>query len=413
MINTMRQLLYHGSITAPASKSFIQRALAIATLCKGKTIIQNPAFCDDTSSALKMSEALGADISVSRNIIEIQGNLKPIRHILSAGESGLGIRMFATIASLLNHEIKLTGEGSLRLRPIHMIEESLKQLGVVIKSNEGLLPITVCGPLKGGKAIVDGSISSQVLTGLLIALPLTNDDSTLEVKNLNSKPYIDLTLKVMSEFGINIDNEDYSTFHIKGNQSCNSCRYTIEGDWSGASFHLVGGAISGDVIISGLNTTSLQSDRKIISALSIAGATIQADYNSVQVIKNQLKAFEFDATHCPDLFPPLVVLAASCIGTSQITGVSRLQHKESNRALVLKNEFEKIGVEIIIDNDSMLISGGKITGGEINSNNDHRIAMAGSIAGLISNTPVKVCQPEAINKSYPGFYNDFNKLLVR
>jgi 3-phosphoshikimate 1-carboxyvinyltransferase len=319
--------------------------------------------------------------------------------------------MFTPIASLFTEEMELTGKGSLLKRPISMLENPLKMLGVKIESNNGFLPIKIKGPLLGGKAFVDGKISSQVLTGLLIALPKAKTDSYLIVENLQSIPYINMTIEIMKHFGVEIKHSGYQEFFIKGNQNYQAIQYYVEGDWSGAAFHLVAAAINGKVTLNGLSFDSAQADKAILNAIELAGSSIKVEKNIISIQKKDLRSFEFDATQSPDLFPPLVILAAACNGISRIKGVNRLIHKESNRALVLQNEMKKIGIRIELKGDIMKISGGKISGGIIHSNNDHRIAMAGAIAGLISENPIEIEQAEAINKSYPGFFADFDKLV--
>lgn len=401
---------YRGKIKAPASKSYMQRAIGIALLAEGETHIFNPAFCNDTYSILKIAAQLGADVHVSEEMVSIKGNLNFQQNVLSVGESGLGIRMMTPIVSLFPQKTELTGKGSLLKRPIEMLEAPLTSLGVKVKTEEGFLPISVEGPLQGGEAHVDGSISSQVLSGLLIALPKAQEDSILHVHQLQSIPYVNMTLEILRDFGVEISHENYQIFHIQGQQNYQAREYTVEGDWSNAAFHLVGGAIAGEIIVTGINTISLQADRAIINALETAGAQVEMEENQVKVTRKNLKAFSFDATHCPDLFPPLVVLASACQGTTSIKGVNRLLFKESNRALVLKNEMGKLGISIKLEGDFMLIKGGKIRGGKIHSNNDHRIAMAAAIAGLIAENPIEIEQAEAVAKSYPYFFRDFEDL---
>lgn len=404
---------YKGKIKAPASKSYMQRVVAIALLADGETCITNPSFCNDTLAVLKIAEQLGAVVTTSEDMVRIKGNKKLNDNtILSAGESGLGIRTFTPIAALYNKKIQLTGEGSLLQRPISMLEDPLTTLGANIQSTNGYLPVTVQGPLKGGVAKVDGSISSQVLTGLLISLPKALNDSILKVTDLQSIPYVDMTLEIIKDFGVDITHQNYEIFTIKGNQTYTAKNYRVEGDWSGVAFHLVGAALAGEVEVDGINTHSAQADRAILQAIEKAGANVEIFDDSVKVSKNKLQAFTFDATHCPDLFPPLVVLAAACKGTTILKGVNRLLHKESNRAIVLKNEMEKLNVQIKIKEDLMYVEGGKISGGKIHSNNDHRIAMAGAIAGLIAENAVEIEQAESINKSYPYFFKDFEKLTI-
>ena len=400
-----------GKIRAPFSKSYTQRAIALALLAKGETQILNPAICDDTFAAISLAKGLGSAVKTEKNKLVINGDFKKVSAELSAGESGLALRMFSPIAALLENKINIAGVGSLLKRPVSMMESPLISLGVKFKSNNGFLPIQIQGPLKGGSITIDGSLGSQFLTGLLISLPLANEDSILTVNNLQSIPYINMTLEIINDFGVNIENINHKKFIIKGNQNYKATNYTVEGDWSNGAFLLVGGAISGHVEVFGLNPHSKQADIAILKALNLAGAKIMISGNSIVVIKSELRGFEFDATHCPDLFPPLVILAAACKGKSTLKGTQRLIHKESNRAIVLQTEMGKIGIKIELEGNNMIVHESKITGGDIHSNNDHRIAMAGAIAALRSKNPITIQHAEAINKSYPGFYMDFESLI--
>lgn len=396
-----------GQITAPASKSMMQRAIAAALLAKTPTTISNATYCNDSRAALNVIRNLGACVEENHDTISIYPAFQPTGEILNCGESGLAIRMFTPIAALYNRELTLTGEGSLLSRPVTMIEKPLHHLGVKVTTTHGCPPLTVTGPLTGGTAQVDGSISSQFLTGLLMALPVAPHDSRLKVINLKSTPYIDMTLALLKRFQVHITHDHYQIFHIKGNQQYRTGNYKVEGDWSGAAFILVAGAIAGKVTVSQIDPLSPQADRKIIDALKMAGAHVEIGQDSITVCQDHLQAFQFNATHCPDLFPPLVTLACHCNGTSCISGVERLTHKESNRALVLQNEFSAIGAQISIKNNHMLITGKKLTGGNLDSHNDHRIAMAGTIAALHAENNVFIHNPECVAKSYPDFFQDF------
>jgi len=397
----------NGTQMAPASKSMMQRAIAIAALADGTSVLHNYTPCNDSDAALKIAENLGATVTVSGTDVTIAGGFSPVRSRLNCGEAGLGIRMFTPIASLANHEMVLEGEGSLKTRPVTMLEGPLGELGVDIKTNNGFVPITLNGPLKGGAAFIDGSMSSQMLTGMLIALPLAQNDTVLTVKDLKSKPYIDMTLEIMADFGITVTHDNYKTFSIKGNQQYKAREYAVEGDWSGASFPLAAAGISGSVTVTNLRSDSKQADIAFLEALRRAGASVQQNPDSVTVQKKQLNAFEFDANECPDLFPPLVSLAANCSGVTKLYGVGRLKHKESDRATVLKDEFAKLGVQVDIDDDCMRVTGGPISGAPMFAHNDHRIAMTAAVAALNADTPIEIENAECIDKSYPGFYDDF------
>jgi len=293
-----------------------------------------------------------------------------------------------------------------------MIEEALNQLGVKCKSSDGFLPITIQGPITGGHCEIDGSISSQLLTGLLMALPLASKDSEIKVKNLKSKPYIDMTLQLLNSFGISVENSDYTLFRIPGNQKYVPHNYTVEGDWSGGAFLLVAGAISGQLTVKGLRSDSRQSDISVLKALKMAGVQMIIGEDQVEISKSELKPFEFDATESPDLFPPLVALASYCSGISTIKGVSRLIFKESNRAKTLMEEFGKMNVKIEVTDDIMSITGGRPDAARVESHDDHRIAMATAVASLGATGRVSIRDSQCVAKSYPGFFDDLRHLGV-
>jgi len=402
-----------GTIQAPPSKSFMQRAVAAALLANDVSLIVNPSLCEDSKAALNAAENLGASIIKNSEAVIIKGGLHLRSDLLDCGESGLCIRMFTPIAALTGKRVVLTGRGSLTKRPVSRIEEGLLALGVSIKSNDGLLPIEVSSALKGGYAEIDGSLSSQFLTGLLMALPLAEKDSVIKVKNLTSKKYIDITMDVLKYFGIDIENHGYEEFIIKAGQRYKPAEIEIEGDWSGAAFILCAGAISGHVRIRGLNPYSSQPDREIITALKQCGAEVNIDKYFVEVSKKNLNGFEFDAEGCPDLIPPLAALAMHCKGESVIKGTDRLKNKESDRKTALKSEFEKLGGIIRVDNNAMIIHGSNITGGEINSHGDHRIAMACATASLSGSGSVAIDDAECVNKSYNKFFKNLTELGAR
>jgi 3-phosphoshikimate 1-carboxyvinyltransferase len=397
-----------GTVTAPASKSMMQRAIAAALLADSPMRISNPTYSNDSNAALSVIQALGATVVKGQSYIDINGSMNPTGETLVFGESGLGIRMFSPIAALYHKPLTLTGEGSLLKRPISMIIQPLQDLGVNVTTNNGFPPLTVTGPLKGGQSMVDGSVSSQQLTGLLMALPMAQGDSHLKVIDLKSTPYIDMTLKLLQRFNIEVSHHQYRDFHIKGDQvyHCDSGHYYVEGDWSGAAFLLAAGAVGGSVSVTGLDTESPQADRKFMEALIAAGADVNISSDRIDVQKKNLKHFQFDATHCPDLFPPLVALACNCEGTSIITGVERLAHKESNRAHSLQKEFNTLGGDVQVKGNQMHIKGQKLKGGAIDSHNDHRIAMAGAIAAINAENTVHIHDAMCAAKSYPAFFED-------
>ncbi|TXH21151.1 MAG: 3-phosphoshikimate 1-carboxyvinyltransferase [Chitinophagaceae bacterium] len=408
-----------GTILAPASKSSMQRACAAALLSKNECHIFNPGHSNDDKAALDIIQKLGATVTViDENVIIINSdytrhsNIQSVSDSINCGESGLSIRMFTPIAALAENPITIKGEGSLTIRPMNFFDEILPLLDVKIQSNEGKLPMQIHGPLKAKNITVDGSLSSQFLTGLLMAYAASaiSEEITITVKDLKSKPYIDLTLDVMHNFGLSVpENKNYEQFIFKKSELENSkdskIHYTVEGDWSGGAFLLVAGAICGNIKVRGLQINSTQADKAILDALIAANAGITIDAKEISLHAASLKAFNFDATDCPDLFPPLVALASYCDGITVIKGVSRLAHKESNRGLTLQEEFGKMGVKIELIGDEMKIHGGVgVKGADVHSRHDHRIAMACAVAALKADGITTIEDAEAINKSYPDFY---------
>lgn len=411
MIKTIERSSVSGVVSAPPSKSLTQRAIAAALLARGKTVISNPSFCNDSRAALKMAERLGASVSASDDNIEVIGSSKELSEVLlNCGESGLALRMFSPVAALLSRTCTLTGEGSLLKRPVSMITDALSQLGTSAESDRGFLPLTLKGYLKGGRIEIDGSSGSQILTGLLIALPCTQTDSEINVLNLKSKPYIGLTLKLLEDFGIYVENHDYRRFVIPGKQAYKARNYCVEGDWSGSSFLLVAGALAGEVRVMNLRQGSMQADVAVIEALNLAGAKVVIESDSVTATKRELRSFDFDATDSPDLFPPLAALASGCMGITRIKGVSRLEHKESNRALTIAGVLNGLGISTRVSDDEMLIEGGEVSGSTVSSCDDHRIAMMASVAALTGCGRVAVTGAEAVSKSYPEFFDDLIEL---
>jgi 3-phosphoshikimate 1-carboxyvinyltransferase len=399
-----------GEIKAPPSKSMTQRAIAAAMLADGQSLLLNPSYCDDSLAAMSIAVSLGARVEPQADKMKITGSGELKEKKLNCGESGLAIRLFSPIAALFDEEITMTGAGSLKKRPMQMIEDALNQLGVKCSSTDGFLPLTIKGPLKGGYCEIDGSVSSQLLSGLLMSLPLAEDKSVIKVNNLKSKPYIDMTLGVLRDFGIMITNERFEFFRVPGQQKYLPVNYEVESDWSGGSFLLVAGAINGDLKVRGLRTDSFQSDMAILKALERAGATMKISEGKVEISKSDMEAFEFDATESPDLFPPLVALASYCKGITKLKGASRLVHKESDRASTLSEEFGKMNIKIEINDDYLIVTGGKVKGARINSHDDHRIAMAAAVAALGASDTVHIKDSHCIAKSYPGFFDDLRKV---
>jgi 3-phosphoshikimate 1-carboxyvinyltransferase len=425
---TIHPSILKGTRQAPASKSSMQRACAAALILEGQTSITNPGHSNDDKAALGILEAVGCKFQTQDDklIIDSTNSWLSIKSqdtmrnlAVNFGESGLGIRMFTPILALSKHRIFIDGEGSLRNRPMDFFDKILRGLVEEFESAAGYIPLKIKGPLIPKNIEIDGSLSSQFLTGLLFAYSASDAKHvSIKVNNLKSKPYIDLTLKVMRDFGLRVpENKNYEEFYFHQLPTTNyqlpTINYTVEGDWSGGAFLLVAGAIAGNIAVKGLDINSTQADKKIIEALKDCGCNILIENNEIEVSNptSGISGFTFDATDCPDLFPPLVALAAYCNGETKIKGVKRLAHKESNRALTLQQEFAKMGVEIILQDDSMIVKGAdKIKGAIVHSHHDHRIAMACAVAGLKADGETIIEEFDAINKSYPDFYEHLKSL---
>lgn len=411
-----------GILVASASKSVMQRACALALLHAGITLISNPGISEDDKAALDIIQQLGARVTEKESgELEIRSyGFKALQDdslTIDCGESGLSIRMFTPIAALADSSITMKGRGSLLKRPMLFFESVLPQLGVFITTTGGHLPLQVRGPLEPRDIRIDGSLSSQFLTGLLIAFAKkATSQITIEVSELVSKPYIDLTMKMMESFGYRVRNEDYRRFIIDPKAEVDPViHFFVEGDWSSAAFLLVGATINGSITIKGLDPLSVQADKAILQLLMKAGVPVSVSDEEIVVSASSgksINAFQFDANDCPDLFPPAVALAAYGNGTSIIKGIHRLTHKESNRAQSLVQEFRRMGISVTLQDDLMLVTGGRPKGTEVDSHGDHRIAMACAVAALGAVGQMTISGSDTVAKSYPGFYDDLKMLGV-
>ena len=436
-----------GEITIPASKSVAQRAIIAASLAKGESEFQNLSRCDDIDFALGVSKQIGAGVDVLGETITIHSKgfkefakqtaqihpmlpasiITPHTINLFVGESGLLSRLCIPLAAQLGEGVTITGSGTLLKREMYGCKESLEEFDAkCILSADNTLPAVISGPLSGGKVSISGKKGSQLISGLLMALPLSKKNSTLTVTNATSLPYIQLTLDVLKKFGIAIEvsqEEDRLVFTIPGKQSYQPASFSIEGDWSSASNFIVAGALFGNLKIRGLEMGSHQADRAIVDIVRGCGGYIEETPDGLIVKCSHLRAFEYDATNSPDLFPALAVLASFCEGESAIKGVDRLRTKESNRKESIMESLQKMGVDVSVEDGTMYINGisyarriveGKnIAKGTYKSFNDHRIAMAIYLASLGTPEKMDVDNVECINKSFPKFLPTFNSLKVK
>ncbi len=412
MNKTILPFKVQGSLVANPSKSYLQRAIVCAVLAKEKThfSIDNPS--DDVAAALRLLPALGA--SFQNGIILPTSSASRLDElVLSCGESGLLLRLMSTIGLGFAKLLILHGEGTLLQRSVVSLVDQLRAIGLQVESNNGFLPIIIEGEITNTSLSVNASDSSQFLSGLLIALSQRPFDCVVNLTALSSKPYIDLTLDVLKDFGVSVRHEDYNTFYVNGNQPMSSQKNSIEGDWSGAANHLVGAAISGEITMKGLSIISTQADKSIMNALVDFGAIVEVHEHEIKVQQNEKRPFVFYATHCPDLFPPLAILACAAVGTSEIIGLHRLENKESNRQRSIVKMLNVLGVNYRIVEDSIFIEGkGKVHGGTIATFNDHRISMAGAIAACISTSDIIIDNVACVSKSYPNFFDDLKELSV-
>lgn len=397
-----------GKIRIPASKSHAQRVLACALMNPQETCISGVGNSDDEQVALKLIAQLGATITTYEHEISVRG-IELSNHTIShvdMGEAGLSTRMFTPILAVSSNTIEIQGRGSILNRPMTFFESYFPQLSIQIKTTNGCLPLEIQGPLSPISLEVDASQSSQYITGLIYAFVASKStrNETITLKNPASIPYIELSLEVLNSFGISVEFQNFA-LQFSGPYAWKNTAVQIEGDWSSASFFCVAASISGTLTIQNLNPTSTQADRAILEVIEQFGAKIGWENNELTITSNQRNGFEFDATHCPDLFPPLAVLAVFGTEKSTIKGVHRLIHKESNRALAIQSEFQKMGIRVAIEADEMHVFPAKsINKTTIDTHGDHRIAMACAILGIFSTEGIELENPRVVNKSFPEFY---------
>jgi len=400
-----------GVVTAPPSKSITQRACAAALLHHGNTVIHNAGSSLDEQAALRIIKQLGATVVREDGNIRIMSHgVNPVSDTIDCGESGLAARLFIPIAALSDKPITVSGSGTLLQRPLGLLDGILPELHVQMAGTNGHLPVLIRGPLVPRDISIDGSESSQFISGILFALCYAQQTPllTLNVTDPKSTPYLDLTIDVLRKAGYHIEHDRYETFRLhQVAQRPTELELEVEADWSGAAAMLVAGALAGEVTVKEMHPDSRQADKAVLSVLENVGASVTWQGNSVTASRANLMSFEFDATDCPDLFPVLAILAACCRGESYIKGVHRLFTKESNRAESISEMLENFDVPYSIEDDTLAITGVKrLSGTIIDAHNDHRIVMAAAIGALRAGSRVDIVGAEAVNKSYPAFFND-------
>lgn len=403
-----------GIVTVPSSKSICHRAIICAGLSKGVSNISNVNFSKDIEATCKAMENLDVSITKDKSILKIEGpqKLEIINPDMKCNESGSTLRFMIPIAAVTGEKAVFNGEGELVRRPLTPYVKIFDDQNIKYTDSLGQLPLTIEGRLKPGEYKIEGNISSQFITGLLFALPLLDGDSKIIISSeLESKPYVDLTLDVLKDFGIDIENVNYREFLIKGKQQYKAQDIFVEGDFSQAAFWLVAGTLGAGVHCQGLNIESLQGDKEIINIIENMGGKISIEKDIIRALPSDTKGIVFDGTQCPDLVPILAVLGALSEGTTEIVNASRLRIKECDRLKAICSELKRIGANIEEKPDGLIIKGKKsLLGGQVNSWGDHRIAMALAIASIRCKEPVIINDADCVKKSYPNFWKDFKKV---
>lgn len=420
MKKIIRKSKLKGSINIPPSKSLSHRAIIAASLAKGKSKIENIILSEDILATIEAMKSFGVEIDINedennRHFLEISGkkDLKLASDEIFCNESGSTLRFLVPFFTLVDSKVTYTGENKLIERPLDSYYKIFDEKGIKYKTDNNNLPLRVSGKLKSGEYKIAGDISSQFITGLMFVLPLLNGDSVIKItKKLESKGYVDLTLDVLKKFGIKIINNDYKEFKIPGNQEYISRDYFVPGDYSQAAFFIVSNLLGNDICLKGLKEKSLQGDKAILDIINKVGGNFQfSDKGLIITKKNNLKGINVDVKDCPDLVPVLAVLLSFCKGQSQIVNAERLRIKESDRLKAISTELNKLGGKIKETKDGLIINPiNSLKGGEVDSWNDHRIAMALAIASKKASDEIIINNPMAVEKSYPHFYKDLEKL---
>lgn len=405
--------LSEGTLEVVPSKSITHRALIAAALAEGKSLIRRPLESEDTEATIDMLRALGIVINKTPEGIEVdsKGIQKPSR-ILFANESGSSLRFLVPVALLSEGEITFDGKSGLKKRPISEYLKVFDQMGVKYQQFDENLPLKISGKMVPGEYKILGNISSQFVTGLLYALPLLNGDSKLLLETpLESKDYVDMTISIQHQFGVEIE-EIENGYFIRGNQKYCKKTFDVSGDFSQAAFHIIAGILGANLRLSKLEKNTHQADEKVLEIVKMMGATINYDNGSIKPIPSNTYGRTIDLSQSPDIGPIMAVLCALSDGTSHIINASRLRIKESDRITAIATELNKMGAKISETKDGMIIEGVKNLKSNMNlySWNDHRIVMALAIAAIKTDGPIRIIGAEAINKSYPTFFEDYVKL---
>jgi len=403
-----------GEVFIPPSKSMSHRAIICAGLSEGISTINNVGISEDIEATVGAMENLGVTIEKAASSMRIKGSaaleLKNSR--INCRESGSTLRFIIPVAALTGKPVAFYGEGKLVERSLTPYFNILEKQGIKYETDSGKLPLHINGRLTPGEFRLPGNISSQFISGLMFALPLLEEDSKITVTTeLESRPYIDLTMKVLNGFSIDIENHAYRTFLIKGKQEYRATDYTVPGDFSQAAFWLAAGTLGSDVACNGLDMESMQGDKAIVDIITDMGGKIAVGSGAVRALPADIRGTVIDASQCPDLVPILAVLGALSLGRTEIVNAKRLRLKESDRLAAVSGELGKLGAAILEKEDGLVIEGRKsLSGGRVDSWNDHRIAMALAVAATRCEEPVIINNASCVKKSYPDFWEHYKAL---
>jgi len=400
-----------GEFRAPPSKSYTHRAIILASTADGESTIERPLVSFDTMSTMDAMRSMGATVGQICGALRIKGvKLHPPAKPIDVGNSGTTLRLLSGLVSSFDSPVTLTGDDSIKKRPMGPLLDALASMGVKCISNDGKPPVTIKGPNLGGDVSVRGDMSSQFISSLIMSAPFLKNDSHISVKgDLVSKPYINITLKIMRDFGIEVCEDN--GYHVKGMQRYKARDYIVPADMSSAAFPIVGGALSGHVTMKGFDAEDPQGDKKIIDIVKTAGADVKIDGNDVTVSISKLSGCDVDMSEIPDLFPIVAVLLSTADGRSELYGAPHLRHKESDRIDSVTRMLKTLGADIEPTEGGCIINGvKKLKGGTIDHMGDHRIMMSAAIASLVSNSPVFMKDAECCSVSYPDFIDTMQRM---
>ena len=405
-----------GTVAAPPSKSYTHRALICSALAQGKSRILNPLYSDDTGATCSVLGELGVGLSTDPELWEVVGGeLEKPDSDLFCRESATTLRFMATVCALVDGTSRLTCGPALSRRPVGPLLDGLRQLEVDCRSNGGFPPAVIkgIGRIRGGSAAIRGDISSQFVSAILLVSPLADRPVSLKLTTpLESRPYVSMTMDTQRRFGVEVQaSGNMREFQVQ-RQIYNPTEFAVEGDWSSAAYLLAAGGLAGKVTVLGLKPKSLQADSAIIDILKKMGAQVDLKGTAVSVKSSSLKGLEFDVSDCPDLFPVVSALCAVADGTSVLRGIRRLRYKESDRVMAMVEGLRNMGVKATRRGDGVTIVGTTPRGGLIDPKNDHRIAMAFSVVGLVAEGETVILDADCVSKSYPGFWDAMGKLGV-